>query len=111
MWSHTDALRLAAEAASRATALANQEALHWQAVAQAMAPLPPPPPPDAPGGPCAPAPAFAKRPVQGVAPFRAPLHGTIAEAIPIQARRVVTFHASHKLKEQIQDDPKNLATV
>ena len=26
------------------------------------------------------------------------------EAIPIQARRVVTFHASHKLKDQIQDD-------
>ena len=26
------------------------------------------------------------------------------EAIPIQARRVVTFHASHKLKEQIQED-------
>lgn len=26
------------------------------------------------------------------------------EAIPIQARRVVTFHASHKLKEKIQDD-------
>ena len=26
------------------------------------------------------------------------------EAIPIQARRVVTFHASHKLKEQIQND-------
>ncbi|MFZ9298853.1 MAG: integration host factor subunit alpha [Hylemonella sp.] len=26
------------------------------------------------------------------------------EAIPIGARRVVTFHASHKLKEQIQDD-------
>ncbi|HOE44001.1 MAG TPA: integration host factor subunit alpha [Rhodoferax sp.] len=25
------------------------------------------------------------------------------EAIPIDARRVVTFHASHKLKEQIQD--------
>lgn len=24
------------------------------------------------------------------------------EAIPIQARRVVTFHASHKLKDQIQ---------
>jgi len=24
------------------------------------------------------------------------------EAIPIEARRVVTFHASHKLKEQIQ---------
>ena len=26
------------------------------------------------------------------------------EAIPIDARRVVTFHASHKLKEQIQDE-------
>ena len=26
------------------------------------------------------------------------------EAIPILARRVVTFHASHKLKEQIQED-------
>ena len=26
------------------------------------------------------------------------------EAIPIQARRVVTFHASHKLKDQIQDE-------
>ena len=26
------------------------------------------------------------------------------EAIPIRARRVVTFHASHKLKEQIQLD-------
>jgi len=26
------------------------------------------------------------------------------EAIPIGARRVVTFHASHKLKDQIQDD-------
>lgn len=26
------------------------------------------------------------------------------EAIPIQSRRVVTFHASHKLKEQIQDE-------
>ncbi|APW46656.1 integration host factor subunit alpha [Rhodoferax antarcticus] len=25
------------------------------------------------------------------------------EAIPIAARRVVTFHASHKLKEQIQE--------
>ena len=24
------------------------------------------------------------------------------EAIPIKARRVVTFHASHKLKEQVQ---------
>jgi integration host factor subunit alpha len=27
------------------------------------------------------------------------------EAIAIGARRVVTFHASHKLKDQIQDDP------
>lgn len=26
------------------------------------------------------------------------------ELIPIEARRVVTFHASHKLKEQIQGD-------
>ena len=26
------------------------------------------------------------------------------ESIPIQARRVVTFHASHKLKEQIQNN-------
>ncbi len=26
------------------------------------------------------------------------------ESIPIGARRVVTFHASHKLKDQIQDD-------
>ncbi len=26
------------------------------------------------------------------------------EAIPIQSRRVVTFHASHKLKDQIQDE-------
>lgn len=26
------------------------------------------------------------------------------ETIPIQARRVVTFHASHKLKDQIQSD-------
>jgi integration host factor subunit alpha len=25
------------------------------------------------------------------------------EAIPIESRRVVTFHASHKLKEQIQN--------
>lgn len=25
------------------------------------------------------------------------------ESIPIDARRVVTFHASHKLKEQLQD--------
>ena len=27
------------------------------------------------------------------------------EAIPIKARRVVTFHASHKLKDQIQGSP------
>lgn len=27
------------------------------------------------------------------------------EAIAIEARRVVTFHASHKLKDQIQGDP------
>ena len=33
------------------------------------------------------------------------------EAIPIQARRVVTFHASHKLKEQIQEDSKASASV
>jgi integration host factor subunit alpha len=26
------------------------------------------------------------------------------ESIPIEARRAVTFHASHKLKEQIQGD-------
>jgi integration host factor subunit alpha len=26
------------------------------------------------------------------------------ESIPIRARRVVTFHASHKLKEQIQNE-------
>ena len=30
------------------------------------------------------------------------------EAIPIQARRVVTFHASHKLKAQIQDEDRLL---
>lgn len=29
------------------------------------------------------------------------------ESIPIRARRVVTFHASHKLKEQIQDESKS----
>ena len=28
------------------------------------------------------------------------------EAIPIDVRRVVTFHASQKLKEQIQDDER-----
>jgi integration host factor subunit alpha len=34
------------------------------------------------------------------------------EAIPIAARRVVTFHASQKLKEQIQiDAPANQAQV
>ena len=32
------------------------------------------------------------------------------EAIPIQARRVVTFHASHKLKEQIQGDGRRRAS-
>jgi integration host factor subunit alpha len=31
------------------------------------------------------------------------------EAIPIQARRVVTFHASHKLKEQIQNEGHTVA--
>jgi integration host factor subunit alpha len=31
------------------------------------------------------------------------------EMIPIQARRVVTFHASHKLKEQIQDEGKAIS--
>ncbi len=31
------------------------------------------------------------------------------EAIPIKARRVVTFHASHKLKAQIQGDPSDQA--
>lgn len=30
------------------------------------------------------------------------------ESIPIQARRVVTFHASHKLKEQIQNEGAKL---
>jgi integration host factor subunit alpha len=30
------------------------------------------------------------------------------ETIPIQARRVVTFHASHKLKEQIQDEGRTV---
>ena len=33
------------------------------------------------------------------------------EAIPIQARRAVTFHASHKLKEQIQGDTAPKADV
>lgn len=31
------------------------------------------------------------------------------EAIAIDARRVVTFHASHKLKDQIQDDGRSSA--
>lgn len=31
------------------------------------------------------------------------------ESIPIEARRVVTFHASHKLKEQIQDGASSKA--
>jgi integration host factor subunit alpha len=36
------------------------------------------------------------------------------ESIPIKARRVVTFHASHKLKDQIQDSStieSNVANV
>ncbi len=33
------------------------------------------------------------------------------EAIPIKARRVVTFHASQKLKEQIQVQSSPLATA
>jgi len=31
------------------------------------------------------------------------------ESIPIEARRVVTFHASHKLKEHIQGNPGTYA--
>ena len=30
------------------------------------------------------------------------------EAIPIEARRAVTFHASHKLKELIQGEPSGM---
>ncbi len=33
------------------------------------------------------------------------------EAIAIEARRVVTFHASHKLKDQIQDDGESSKAV
>ena len=33
------------------------------------------------------------------------------EAIPIEARRVVTFHASHKLKDQIQDESRTPASA
>ena len=33
------------------------------------------------------------------------------EAIAIEARRVVTFHASHKLKDQIQDDKAATAAI
>jgi integration host factor subunit alpha len=33
------------------------------------------------------------------------------EAIPIQARRVVTFHASHKLKDQIQVESRPSGTA
>jgi integration host factor subunit alpha len=40
-------------------------------------------------------------PHQGASPGRNPPHG---RSHPIQARRVVTFHASHKLKEQIQGE-------
>ena len=42
-------------------------------------------------------PALTKAPRPG----RNPRTG---ESIPIEARRVVTFHASHKLKEQIQGE-------
>ena len=37
---------------------------------------------------------------------KAPRPGRTGEAIPIGARRVVTFHASSKLKEQIQGAPE-----
>jgi integration host factor subunit alpha len=33
------------------------------------------------------------------------------EAIPIKARRVVTFHASHKLKGQIQEECRPLSIL
>ncbi|MBK7049738.1 MAG: integration host factor subunit alpha [Rhodoferax sp.] len=33
------------------------------------------------------------------------------ESIPIQARRVVTFHASHKLKDQIQDEGRSSTVI
>ena len=33
------------------------------------------------------------------------------ELIPIEARRVATFHASHKLKEQIQDEGRASASA
>jgi len=33
------------------------------------------------------------------------------EAIAIEARRVVTFHASHKLKDQIQDEGESSKTL
>ena len=33
------------------------------------------------------------------------------EAIPIEARRVVTFHASHKLNDQIQDEGRSSAAT
>jgi integration host factor subunit alpha len=33
------------------------------------------------------------------------------EAIAIEARRVVTFHASHKLKDQIQDEGASSKTL
>ena len=53
MSSAAEALIRAAEAASRAAAMATQEAQHWHAVAEAMQRPPPPPPPSAPGGPSA----------------------------------------------------------
>jgi integration host factor subunit alpha len=40
---------------------------------------------------------------KGARPGRNPRTG---EAIPIEARRVVTFHASQKLKEQLQQPPQ-----
>ena len=39
---------------------------------------------------------------QAARPERTGRNPRTGEAIPIGARRVVTFHASHKLKEQIQ---------
>lgn len=33
------------------------------------------------------------------------------ESIPIAARRVVTFHASHKLKDQIQTDTQDIVQI
>jgi hypothetical protein len=57
----------AAEACSRAAALAAQEAQQWATVAQLLY-VPPPPPATDPGGPAAVAPTLPKRPVQGGPP-------------------------------------------